>query len=972
MRYRYLFVICLLTLMPLFGTAQENEYFASLSGKTGTSLFTGRLSYTIPLYTIEDPDFHLDIALCYGSDGFKPFQPAESCGQDWSLVAGGCITRSVQGLADEQKIEYVNGIMDHFKQVGMIQAMKDGENTSRDSVFNFTTSLYKKWCGIQYFQSDYICYEQNTPYESGYCEWDRDYMPDIYTFSFCGYKGKFIVNNVGNPVIISGDFVKINISDFRVLDNENYFHNSYYMPSDSSKIKIYTTDGYTYVFGGSRESMEYSFFVTKNNTVDQPVPVITAWHLTEITAPNGRKLLFNHSKGIPQNNIPNSLYSFITDYDWTEKTSYDDSTHIIHSLHKSCLLQSINTSDSVPLTVCFYSSQASQKKYNYDIFTNCKNHSQLDSIIVTHNNTVLRKAYLNYQYRSNDMVRPVYGSPNYGSYWRYLRQVTISGVGRYTMQYNNFEFHSSPVNNPWAYYQFKYPSLYVMHDENYKEMVDRMSFWRSSSLQGMLSEVSLPTGGKVKFTYGAHQYGEERRFRAVGTKNVELYTQSNANQTIGGARIEKIETFSDDSTLVETKTFSYNKQGTNNSSGIYYNIYNVYYPDTVLPVVNPYNYSMMDSHIGYSYVEQHTTIGTDSYKTAYTFYTGRNSYSSLNNSLIHRNDSVENYNDTTEVCSGSLTCDGWFIAPGKLLRTEQYNGNTLAKSIQFEYNGVKESAFGPQAFSANSLRCTDTIVCLSKYSAHVARKLFVCPDVVEKTITREYDAGGQYMETVQNMTYDKKLRKKEVRTTDSRGIPQFVKFTYPDDLHASFPYPIFQLCRTHRIGRPIETISGYTDNDMDYVTGGEIELYSNNAYSFHGANHFVPYLSSKLSLSLSEPISDYQPFDLSNHEVPIDPRYQRVCSYHFDLKNRLISIKPYGEMETRYVWDGLYPISKTTGNQTYTYTYKPYVGITSVTNPRGITTYYSYDAVGRLVEEYVIENGQKQILNAYHYHTKTE
>ena len=828
MRKYFIPLLCL-SLLSLHVKAQ---------GEAASSLFTGRMAYSIPLYTIEDPDFHLNIALHYNSDGFKPFRPSGCYGQDWSLVAGGCITRSIQGLPDD--LNYYNRITKwcyshntHEKldirgyiigiEKGFIRAlMKMGEVDSipdKESVFNMDSSVYNDSCGIKFRAGMRM-----------------DYMPDIFSFNFCGHSGSFLVNNSGKVVILSGDFVNVDVSGIGTQRGVEYEETTanfdqtvpkgFVDSNDKSTIIIKTTDGYSYVFGGNKDALGYSVVVHRDTIERDAFSVLDAWYITKIIAPNGRWLNFSYKQAdstrvlyYESQKIPRALHSFVTDYDWTEKTSYDDSTHIVYSIHKNCLLNSISTFDRIPLKINFYSSLESLKKYHMDDFPNCMQGYKLDSVIVSHNDAVLRKAYLNYLYRANDMVRPVYGGSNNGYYWRYLRQVYISGVGKYTMQYNNFEFHSSPVNNPWAYYQFKYPGLYVKHDENYKEKVDRMGFWRISSLQGMLSEVSLPTGGKVKFTYGAHQYGEERRFRAVGTKNVELYTQSNANQTIGGARIEKIETFSDDSTLVETKTFSYNKQGTNNSSGIYYNIYNVYYPDTVLSVANPYNYSMMDTHIGYSYVEQNTTIGTDSYKTAYTFYTGRNSYSSLNNNLIHRNDSVENYNDTTEVCSGSLAGDGWLVAPGKLLKAEQYNGNTLAKSIQFEYNGVKESAFGSQAFGANSLRCTDTIVCLSKYSAHVACKFFVCPDVVEKVTTHEYDANGQHMQTVQDMIYDTKLRKKEVRTNDSRGRQLFTKYTYPDDVVQVLPQdttPLADLIHACRVGAPIETVSGYIDNESEY------------------------------------------------------------------------------------------------------------------------------------------------------------
>ncbi len=56
-----------------------------------------------------------------------------------------------------------------------------------------------------------------------------------------------------------------------------------------------------------------------------------------------------------------------------------------------------------------------------------------------------------------------------------------------------------------------------------------------------------------------------------------------------------------------------------------------------------------------------------------------------------------------------------------------------------------------------------------------------------------------------------------------------------------------------------------------------------------------------------------------------------------------------------------------------TYTYKPLIGITSATDPRGITTYYEYDCSGRLKTVYIGEkdnngNEKKRVLNTYDYH----
>ena len=961
--------VILFALMPLSVMA---------SNGISTSLYTGGMSYTIPVYTIEDPDFHLDITLRYNSEGFKPFQPSGCYGQGWTLVAGGCITRSVQGIADEQRIKYTTGMMAPDWQVGMLQAIKDGENPTKESVFDFTTPLYKPTCGIQYYQGDYIYYSNNP--SASYCDWDRDYMSDIYTFSFYGKKGCFTINNTGKPIIISGDFVDIDFSNFRELSEDNNSHNSFYIPSDSSRITIRTTDGFYFEFGGSHNAMEYSTYVTKNNTVDQHVPVISAWYLTQIIAPNGRSLNFNYVNSFSSS--VTSLHSFITDYDWTEQDN-GNSSHIVYSLHKECLLQSITTSDSVPLSVSFHAHPEPVPMYENTDITYSVPHTMLDSVVVRYGNKVLRKAQLSYLKRSYN-ISQIYNSPDPDFNWRYLQQVSISGVGKYAMTYKYFDPYPDSVstNPPMIIYHLHwYPDLYPQTDDAYKNTVDRFGFWKISAQQGMLENVSLPTGGKLSFTYEDHQYGEERRYRVVGTQDIELYSQSVPNQSIGGLRIKKIETFSNANSLVETQTFSYNKQGTSISSGIFNNIYEVFYPSNPNnghQIANPNNYSLINSHIGYSYVEKETTIGADTYKTAYTFDTGRSSYSSVGNNLIHRSPTAIG-TDSVELSSGSLTFDGWLVSPGKLLKTEQYNGNTLVKSVQFKYNGVSETPFGPLNFGTNSLGCLDTIVCLSKYSAHIARKLLVCPDVLEQITTNEYDSNGQIMTSSTDYIHDSKLRPKNIVTIDSRGVQHFTKYTYPDDIpgadvYSGTPTPLFVLINTNSIGTPVETLSGYTQSGTEYITNGTINLYENNTFTENDSVLYLPYLSKVLSLALSEPLNkaNYNSLGISNNQVIFDPNYKLVCQYSFDRLYRLTSIKPFGEKETRYSWSGLYPASKTIGNQITTYTYLPYVGINSITDSRGITTYYTYDSAGRLVEEYQLIDGQKKVLNVYQYHIKTE
>lgn len=56
------------------------------------------------------------------------------------------------------------------------------------------------------------------------------------------------------------------------------------------------------------------------------------------------------------------------------------------------------------------------------------------------------------------------------------------------------------------------------------------------------------------------------------------------------------------------------------------------------------------------------------------------------------------------------------------------------------------------------------------------------------------------------------------------------------------------------------------------------------------------------------------------------------------------------------------------GSRVTTYTYKPLVGIASITNPLGVSTYYDYDGLGRLINKYFINNNKKKMIESYDYH----
>lgn len=958
-------------------------------GDIGTSLFTGQLDLVIPLYSLNDPDFNLDIILQYTSDGFKPLKNSGYVGYNWILQNGGCITREVRNYPDE----FYRLMPSISKRAeGMYHFAKNHSLNKYDVFAQNSNAIIDCRPGLSYNVGNS-------------CATDVDYLPDIFHFNYQGNHGTFMINNEGNAVILSGDYVKIDLSQTidALTDNEIIQQPS---PLTTSKITITTKDGYTYVFGGELSALEYSYRLKNGQQkVNQTPPIITTWYLSQVIAPNKRTITYYY-KGYGNSILAdNQLLVFNMYYDIFAKHDVNNpstlTNHIRYSYVKECILDSICVSGDNPLYIHFYNSPA-LKMYNHSYYSLCMNNYKLDSIHVVSSNRMLKRANLSYDYRSYNL-----GTTS-GFKWRFLSGVYISGTGSYQLNYN----HSA-----------SYPNIYISSDSGYETLMDMYGYWKLyPSWQGLLQEVIYPTGGKQIYTYETNNYSTERRFRVINTnRDVELYSSPCNNKNIGGVRIKQIDTYEANNNLVETKNYYYTKEGTSLSSGVYYNHLMIYPNSGGNPTIvsESCNYSLLDTHIGYSYVEEfiQNNQTSDLHKNTYFFDTGTEQFSTLGNTSINRTYVGSNSN-IYHMLSGMLPYNENIYKKGKLLLKKYYTDEDLVKSVFWLYNGVPALPNEMIPIGSVKLGCVDTIVVFSHYlDAPVSRKLYIYPDVLTQQVVYDYSVGSSVsVMTNRNFLHDKKLRLIRETIGDSKWITHFTKYTYPDDIGISNPVinppALGRLISAHRIGTPIEQVSGYIGeiDGLEHVTSGAISLYTNgnemaivpgiqfspannsasptDASSLsndntrfektdpmpqdRGINSYYPFLYRTLSLSVNHPVTDYQPMQANDTIVTYDERYRIDCEYKFNKRGRLVSIQPYGGIKTQYTWLGDHPIKKRVGDQEYRFTYIPHVGVKSITDPRGITTYYTYDAAGRLIEEYQIMDGQKQILNVYQYHVKTE
>jgi len=99
--------------------SQENKFFpdyfpvspqAATFGKyldLPVDLSTGRINHQIPLYSISEGGVTVPVSLSYNYSGLMADEKSSTTGLGWSLMAGGIITRKVNGKPDE--IGYLNG-----------------------------------------------------------------------------------------------------------------------------------------------------------------------------------------------------------------------------------------------------------------------------------------------------------------------------------------------------------------------------------------------------------------------------------------------------------------------------------------------------------------------------------------------------------------------------------------------------------------------------------------------------------------------------------------------------------------------------------------------------------------------------------------------------------------------------------------------------------------------------------------------
>jgi hypothetical protein len=196
--------------MPSANAASLGKY-----GDIPVSYYTGVPSVSVPITTIQDGSISLPVSLSYHAGGVKVGELANWVGLNWSLQAGGMISRTVQGRPDERENGYF-------------------------SIGNDITVTTDTCVGRISNNGSQVA---NSAFAGQLSNGEMDGEPDIFSFSIGGYNGKFYIDagtayGNGKVVLIPKQDVKIEYSFI-----QNYTETAIY------KFTVTTPDGNKYEFG---------------------------------------------------------------------------------------------------------------------------------------------------------------------------------------------------------------------------------------------------------------------------------------------------------------------------------------------------------------------------------------------------------------------------------------------------------------------------------------------------------------------------------------------------------------------------------------------------------------------------------------------------------------------------------------------------------------------------------------------------
>ncbi|MEO0337795.1 MAG: DUF6443 domain-containing protein [Bacteroidota bacterium] len=465
---------------------------AASLGKFGdipVSYYTGVPNISVPIYSAQEGPLSLPISLNYHSSGIRVAETASWVGMGWNLSAGGMVSRTIRGIADEGGGGYLS------QADNLVDPLGTSNGATRTQQFFDATSG------------------------------QLDTEPDLFNFSFPGGSGKFLIQKDTGIFFMPA-------SDLKVSFDQSSTNN------DIIRFTITTTDGTQYVFGKldsdpiSNPYMGMDRIEFDNVQSGQLVP--TTWHLRKvISADNNYEITLDYIKEqYRYRSLSSNTYQFAPQLvggnpATVSGVSIGTNTAAVNHNVEGYRLSQISTSTC---TIDFIATNQRQDLDHYFGNTSTPKAKRLDIIRVSSGNSndeeFCTEYALNYDYMDASVCSQASGMSYTAGELKRLRLLSVQQsscasvspsitIPPYTFAYNSGQLppRLSKATDHWGYYNGACSNEGTL---NIPENED--AFWggaqpvsvpaftadRESSeshmLIGVLNKITYPTGGSTSFT----------------------------------------------------------------------------------------------------------------------------------------------------------------------------------------------------------------------------------------------------------------------------------------------------------------------------------------------------------------------------------------------------------------------------------------------------------------------------------------
>jgi YD repeat-containing protein len=915
-------------------------------GEYPVSLYTGLPTIEIPIYSFRVGGYEVPVKLTYHAAGQRVSELPSWVGLGWSLQTGGLVTRTMLSRPDEG----AGGLL--------AQAVSD------------PNSFYSQSCLTQTTHQQMQDLVNNT----------TDNQRDVFSWQLPTGGNSFIIQPTApGYVLLRSEPVRVSVG------------------ASLTSVSLTLTDGTLCRFN-DRE------VTATNATGPNPISAYTsAWHLSElISATNEERAVYTYSSPISVNSAPEPQDTWVVQGELNETQAGTSGVQTgITNRTSSDSRQTVAT--LYPAQIDFPGGRLVFSRSNQTTADGVPILTTIDLLgydITTESYTRIRQYKL---LRGNqDGTTNATGDFLTGVQWLAADATTV--LGSYGLTYNTQYTRpakTSRAKDYWGYYNGQTGST-LIPTQTFSVVLNTNSGNGPTTLAigdanrdpdparmkaGMLKRISYPTGGYTDFSFEANQY----------------YNTNNTLTTAGGLRITQLDHYTATGQFASRKRYVYGAGETGagtlrslfiasllgSQTKTLYASQQLHYDVPFASPTPTYEYKTFTftsaptlpltpdegSPVTYPVVTeyQENAAGVATGKTVYQF----------------RDAAADGF---IQVGGGRnfFTSRAW--DRGQSVLTEQYDtGGNLRRRVAIEYG-----QFGTgQSTDAAGVLVTSTVQQIGNISYNGSGCMtppfvyLVGPrynysyglTLPISTSTYQYadDNSGRFTLRVDQTDYDAGFyQPRETRAFVEGGAVVGSEYHYPQDYgpiaaNAGSTELLGMLALQNRNSyRPIEEVQfrrETTTATKEYKTG---RLTSFTAITLNSVGTALPYKTYLLesvpgtftAIGYQSSPARYTASGNNGSLFPLDPRYAlRLTMTSYDSYGNLTRYDVAAGSATsfgynRYTPGGgvafstLYQQTLNAGQSntlttTYGYT-RPVLGLSSMTSPRGVATYYSYDSFGRL------------------------